>query len=748
MAGGGIKINNISVSGGADGKTPVFKIENGKLFNSYDNGITWYELGQVKGADGSNGVDGKNGAKLVSQILQGQDEQGGNIYKQTFDDGTIAFFVAPKGERGEKGESFNGVTVDTPQVVTGQKYFTKPVVIKSEVDESVSSETFYGVNNITRVDVDDTGEEYNYRFPNASGEFALRENIEDTYATKTEVSKNTQNIKMLKNALLQAEIIASAEIDEAFTTRTTAGGLKIVDEQKTQVLEIKGSTVRCENLFDKSDITLSASDFANCSDYSLSEDKNVIIATGNTSESTMNNAYSHGWVRPTYYATRINDKGISFKTGEKITISADITLIEQGDKEARIAFQWGAKDNVGTIQSGGNKDISTTKQRYTHTLTMTADGTNGYPIICINSNRVKIENVMISKNGVTEYQPYFTDLKHSYFKGVKSTNNSRNLFDISAIEPYITRDSEDENYFTFNEVPQTHCYEVMKFDEPKNIYLKYKYKAYDKSAADTDIGVCIMLQQSDNQWKAKATYLNRDGYEEFYYEGIKAIGFSRFDANDVYQNTIGEIMISTVDIPFEPYVKDTYELPQTLELMKWDKFNPQTGEITRATKRIVFTGNESWTTGSTSKNDVYRNMYVVPTDLSTNASSTVAHGISNQYQTISGEKTYYGQTGVSVTSSKTNTTCSVCDPDYCTSDISMWKAHLAELYAAGTPLIVEYELATPTVETVENAPISYTAYNQGTETVVQGETDNSVYGALPSVKNDYLVIVGGEEDEI
>lgn len=115
MAGGGIKVNNITVSGGADGLTPVFKIEGGILFYSYNNREegSWYELGQVKGVDGTNGKDGKTGAKLISQELIGQDANGGNIYKQTFDDGTIAYFTAPKGADGK-----DGTNVETDKTLT------------------------------------------------------------------------------------------------------------------------------------------------------------------------------------------------------------------------------------------------------------------------------------------------------------------------------------------------------------------------------------------------------------------------------------------------------------------------------------------------------------------------------------------------------------------------------------------------------------------------------------------------------
>lgn len=61
MAGGGIKINNTKIVGGADGRTPVFKIENGILFNSYDNGRSWSSLGNVKGEQGIQGMQGEKG---------------------------------------------------------------------------------------------------------------------------------------------------------------------------------------------------------------------------------------------------------------------------------------------------------------------------------------------------------------------------------------------------------------------------------------------------------------------------------------------------------------------------------------------------------------------------------------------------------------------------------------------------------------------------------------------------------------
>lgn len=67
---------------------------------------------------------GLKGAKIVSTTLIGQDENGGNIYEQLFDDGTTAQFVAPKGEQGE-GVTLpdNVMQTDKEQTITGETIF-------------------------------------------------------------------------------------------------------------------------------------------------------------------------------------------------------------------------------------------------------------------------------------------------------------------------------------------------------------------------------------------------------------------------------------------------------------------------------------------------------------------------------------------------------------------------------------------------------------------------------------------------
>ena len=104
MAGGGIKINNVKINGGADGATFVPSVDdNGYLSWTNDKEYPNPSPVKVKGEKGENGADGKDGSIIQKVELKGQDENGGNIYLMTFSDGRTATFIAPKGQKGEDG---------------------------------------------------------------------------------------------------------------------------------------------------------------------------------------------------------------------------------------------------------------------------------------------------------------------------------------------------------------------------------------------------------------------------------------------------------------------------------------------------------------------------------------------------------------------------------------------------------------------------------------------------------------------
>lgn len=158
-----------------------------------------------------------------------------------------------------------------------------------------------------------------------------------------------------------------------------------------------------KNLFDKSQIQFVYDDFLQCHDYSLSEDNNVLIATGNAGEGHNDFTWYTGWVSPLSYAINRTGTGVmALKAGDTVTVSADITLIEQGSRPARVRCYFYGKGNSGNKTPINNKAISAAKTRLSWTFQVTVDN-QYYPIFCINSNRVQIENILITKDGDTDY---------------------------------------------------------------------------------------------------------------------------------------------------------------------------------------------------------------------------------------------------------------------------------------------------------------------------------------------------------
>ena len=164
--------------------------------------------------------------------------------------------------------------------------------------------------------------------------------------------------------------------------------------------------MKTNNLFNKSQILLKA-DFAHCTDYSISEDKNILIATGKPGDGASDFSYATGWVEPTAYSTRDSSGGVPVKIGDVITVSADFTLIEQGPRTPQVRCYFYCQDNTyHGYTSANQRNISETKTRLSWTFNITKVEERYFPVFPINSNRVQIENIMISKNGKTVYEPF------------------------------------------------------------------------------------------------------------------------------------------------------------------------------------------------------------------------------------------------------------------------------------------------------------------------------------------------------
>ena len=101
---------------GKDGITPQLKIEDGYWYISYDNGVTWTQLGKATGEDGKDGVDGADG-KDGQNGADGKDGQDGDSMFQsvtqdenyvyfTLADGTVIKIVKGNGSNDQPNSEF------------------------------------------------------------------------------------------------------------------------------------------------------------------------------------------------------------------------------------------------------------------------------------------------------------------------------------------------------------------------------------------------------------------------------------------------------------------------------------------------------------------------------------------------------------------------------------------------------------------------------------------------------------------
>ena len=62
--------NGSNGTNGTNGVTPQLKIENDYWFVSYDNGVTWVQLGKATGNDGIDGENGEDGDSIFKSVTQ------------------------------------------------------------------------------------------------------------------------------------------------------------------------------------------------------------------------------------------------------------------------------------------------------------------------------------------------------------------------------------------------------------------------------------------------------------------------------------------------------------------------------------------------------------------------------------------------------------------------------------------------------------------------------------------------------
>ena len=100
------QINQYTIKNGEDGITPAFKIEEGELKVSYDNGESWTSLGYIYGENGVMGIDGDDGEDGVGITKTEINSNGELIITYTNNlISNLGVVVGAKGDKGDKGDT-------------------------------------------------------------------------------------------------------------------------------------------------------------------------------------------------------------------------------------------------------------------------------------------------------------------------------------------------------------------------------------------------------------------------------------------------------------------------------------------------------------------------------------------------------------------------------------------------------------------------------------------------------------------
>ena len=488
-------------------------------------------------------------------------------------------------------------------------------------------------------------------------------------------------------------------LEQAYTSRETAAGMEIIDGALTTVQTIEGSTVKCDNLipypYAETTKTVNGVTFTDNGDGTITVNG---TATANTDFSLK--------------ALAVQKDGNYFLSGCPATGSAATYILYATD-----GVNGYADAGAGKLINPASNNLSLAVRIYTGATLNSAvfrpmlnEGTTALP-----------------------YQPYFKGLKNAYFEKIVSTG--KNLIPYPYTETTktaygITFTDNGDGSITVNGTAEASA----SFDCVKSLPLQAGEYAISSNS------ICRIAVFSADYSVVYRSFVESGTFvlEESTLVNIRF----QCQTNSSYINTIVKPMLNfgTTAEPYEPYKQSVLSLPSPVENPVYNTLDFQTGKNVSQGNTVVFDGTDGWFLRG-SDEDNYNN-YRYSLALSIKGADKAFPCLCNKYD-------YDLMTW---TDSGNNVGMIVSDfqllirlgSESTIKTVAEWKAYLAAQYAAGDPVIVRYKTAEIQSETDLNADYdNYQAWNGGSETIVQGTTDNSEYGAENTVSQEYPVKRGG-----
>jgi hypothetical protein len=543
----------------------------------------------------------------------------------------------------------------------------------------------------------------------------------------TSIEENKRQINTVKQVMLQNEEIVMLPIEEKYTVRKTANGANIFDEQYTPVSTVEGNTVACHNLVNIDTIT--TENLYNCT---ISADKKTITNNG-----AKNNRFVFKGVTAwEEFCKFFNIKGAGkYRLSYKTTGAAWVWRLTCTHDGVDIDMPFN-----GTFAISEN-NITSMK------TTIDADNISFYMDGAVGDIVSEIQ--IVKGEEEKPYVPYYTGLKNASFKGITSTG--RNLISNPSQHISIANGYYDEVITNVKLLPNTtYC---LSFD------YKINSSTDEKPTCDVGYGDTIMrvsltpsgVPLGSTSGHFSTTFTTPQTFQKVSTQHPKFVArYVRTGTRGSLDAEVSNIQLTFGDTEqdFMPYEESTLELPTAVESGLGTTIDLENRKIINRGKEIVFDGTE------TIYHKDYGNGYYVLywrgklggiKERRAEYVSTDAEKYSENDQYANGllwvgvdddilywvnAADYLGvYTGTDIEQMKAN-----------------FAAYLKQRYASGNPVKIRYVASTGT-ETNLGAGVlsSYKSWKNGTETIIQGNIDNSEYGANPKITQTYIAKVGGEE---
>ena len=684
------------------------------------SGATAYEEAYVKDTDGSQKMERVTITSIASAIVKR--DANGNI--------NIAKGLSGNPKNGANMENIADVeekiskcpTLDGNNDFTGENTFEEAIqakkgtVVKNSLDE-----TNYNAGYISRND-------WTYLFPADSGTFALTKDIPTDYATQTALANTQRQVDGLYTLLEQKNEIYVQTATDTYTTREAAGGENIADGVQTPVKKITGKTVKTTNQFAIENLNGGSGSAGN-----------ALSVSG--AQITVTNYYACSTVK-TFRQLVPNAHAGTYTIFFNLSTNGEFRESTANGAIAIVDAAGSLYLSSSSFTSGGAKSstFTITEEKLDSVVYFYGIGQEGIT--------VSWTNLMIVEGDVTSnppsYSDYFSGLKNAFFKEIVSTG--RNLIPY----PYADGMSKAENGITFTvntdgtitvNGTATARAQFFLYQNKEELMGMEKGKTCICSMNDSSTNLLIYADYySNGEWKYPAfTSTGSNFVVPDSWEGVQL--YILVESGETLSNLVLKPMLNygSSALPYEPYIQSVLSLPEAVELTEYDTAYPETGEIQRQSNTLTFNGTETWNDLSDDTRYIYGINLPTPAVLAPYKGVICnlfpSSDVNGVYLTGIVDGTYKSLAAQFLKSSF---------PQF--DSVTAWKAYLAAQSAAGNPLTVTYKTAE--VQSTKQADFSadsYIAWKNGSETIKQGNTDNSIYGAENTVEQDYYLLTAPEE---